>query len=285
VVIRDAMKNIRLLGRMSLYLLRISLRYPVNFVADFIELSFWILVFYFPVILFLPQQAMEGSASPVLYTLWGFFIFMLISDTIWSIAGGLRYDQMTGILEQNFLAPINEFIYPLARLFRIFIRDIPILIAFPIIFWAITGFFLIKNLALAMYILAVSLMGFIGFGYLYAGLVLTMKRSAMSANVIQFLIMIFSAVFYPFKALPEPMLTISKLLPFSYYIDLFRTTIIGTQPELITEPMNILGITLSPFIAELILIHIFTAIFLAIGAITYEKMLIKAKREGTLHTY
>ena len=282
---RKVLSNIKLLAKMSYYLLKISLRYPINFVADFAELALWIMVFYLPILLFLPKSGDFAGVSPALFTLWGFFIYLFISDTIWTIAGGLRYDQITGILEQNFLTPINEFLYPLARLIRIFIRDFPIMLTFPIIFWVVTGEFLAKNIPLALYILAISIIGLIGFGYLYAGFVISMKRSAMSANVIQFIVMIFSAVFYPFRSLPESMLVISKLLPFSYYIDLFRTTMIGIEPELIEKEIIIGNIILTPFWTELIIIHVLSIIFLVIGLLTYKVMVMRAKKLGTLHMY
>ena len=283
--IKEKIDDIRLILRMSRYLLKISLRYPINFIADFIELALWVAIFTTAVLLFSsPDRKIQG-VSPALFTVWGFVMFILISDVIWSIGGGLRYDQITGILEQNFLAPISEYYYPLARLFRIYIRDFPLLLFIPLVFWFFTGEFVAKNILLSLYILVISILGFVGFGYIYAGMVIHMKRSALISNVVQFILMIFGAVFYPFSALPENILVISRVIPFSYYIDAFRTTIIGISPELIKNPIELGGIILQPFIVEMMIIHVFSIILLALGIWFYKRNLMKAKLEGTLHAY
>lgn len=283
--IREKINDIKLIFRMSKYLLKISLRYPVNFVADFIELALWVAIFTTAVLLFSSPDGKMQGVSPALFTLWGFIMFIFISDVIWAIGGGLRYDQMTGILEQNFLAPISEYYYPLARLFRVYIRDLPLFFFVPIVFWIFTGEFIAKNILLSLYIVGISIFCFIGFGYLYAAMVLRMKRSALVSNILQFILMIFGAVFYPFSALPDNMLLISKVIPFSYYIDAFRACILGIQPELIEISLGVGGMTLSPFLIELIIIHIVAFIFLALGLSVYRRSVIKAKMEGTLHTY
>ncbi len=277
--------DFKLVFRMSKYLLKISLRYPINFVTDFIELALWVAIFTTAMLLFSSPDGTVHGVSPVLFTLWGFIMFILISDVIWAIGGGLRYDQITGILEQNFLAPISEYYYPLARLFRIYVRDLPVLMFIPVAFWFFTGEFIARNILLSSYIIAISIIGFIGFGYIYAGMVIHMKRSGLISNLVQFVLMIFGAVFYPFSALPENILVISKIIPFSYYIDAFRASIIGIEPELITKPLELGGITLQPLLVELIIIHVFSAIFFLVGILVYKKSVIKAKKEGTLHTY
>ena len=179
----------------------------------------------------------------------------------------------------------SEYYYPLARLFRIYVRDLPVLMFIPVAFWFFTGEFIARNILLSSYIIAISIIGFIGFGYIYAGMVIHMKRSGLISNLVQFVLMIFGAVFYPFSALPENILVISKIIPFSYYIDAFRASIIGIEPELITKPLELGGITLQPLLVELIIIHVFSAIFFLVGILVYKKSVIKAKKEGTLHTY
>jgi len=286
VGIREIIDEFKTLLRMEKYLIRISLRYPLNMIAGFIELFLWVLIFFFAMLLFQsPDTVGPGGAPVAAFTAWGFFIYIIINDVMWSMSGGLRYDQVTGVLEQNFLSPISEYTYPIARLFRVFIIDVPFLVFLIVAFHVITGAVVINNPILALYILAISVIGFIGFGFLYAGLILHMKKAAIATNIIQFIMMIFCAVFFPFSALPSNILLISKLIPFSYYVDAFRTTIIGVNPELLTEYTNFLGIELSPIMQELIIIHMITIIFLIIGIKTFKKYITKAKKEGTLHSY
>lgn len=285
MVFKSEKSSILTLIRMSKYLLRISLRYPLNFVAGFLELTLWIIMFTIGMLLFSsPERIFEG-ASPALFTLWGFVIFIFINDVIWSIGGGLRYDQVTGILEQNFLAPINEYIYPLARLFRAYIEDIPLILLIPIVFWLLTGDFIARNIIASIYVLLISILGFIGFGYIYAAATIHMKRSALVSNIFQFILMVFGAIFYPFSSLPDQIIIISKLIPFSYYIDSFRAMIIGITPELIRSEVKLMGLSLSPVAAELLIIHAITIILLITGLKTYKYSIEIAKKKGTLHLY
>jgi len=285
VVFKEKTSNIVTLLKMSKYLLKISLRYPLNFIADFFELALWVAIFTTAMLLFSSPETTFNGVSPASFALWGFVIYVFISDVLWSIGGGLRYDQITGILEQNFLAPINEYIYPLARLFRIYVRDIPLILFIPIAFWLFTGEFIAKNIFLSIYILIISVLGFIGFGYIYAAAIIHMKRSAIVTNIIQFLLMVFGAIFYPFSALPSQTIIISKLLPFSYYIDLFRATIIGITPELISGEVELMGFLMSPLAAELLITHVMTIILLIVGLKTYKYSIKVAKRNGTLHSF
>lgn len=285
MVIRRIINEAKLVIGMSRYLLKISLRYPLNFISDFIELALWVGIFATAMILFSSSNISSSGPSPAMYALWGFVIYVFISDVLWSIGGGLRYDQVTGILEQNFLAPIREYSYPLARLFRIYVRDIPLILFIPIAFWAFTGEFIVRNIVLSIYILVVSIIGFIGFGYVYAAAVIHMKRSAVLTNIIQFLLMIFGAIFYPFSALPQPALIISRLIPFSYYIDIFRASIMNVQPELIGTPIKLYGFILEPFHIELLITHSVTLIMLIIGLKLYSKSIEIAKKNGTLHAF
>ncbi len=273
-----------LIARMSYYLLKISIRYPIAFVADFVEISMWVAAFAIAAQLFASPTTKGGSI--IQYTLWGFVIFIVISDVLWTMSTGLRYEQLVGVLEQNFLAPIKEYYYPLARLFRIFIRDLPVLASVPIIFKILGGVEIsITNVLLGGYLFVIILIGCIGFGFFYAGIILKSKRAAIITNMIQFTLMIFGAVFYPFKTLPKNILVISKLIPFSYYIDIFRTTLMGLKPELIQSNISLGAIELTPFTLEFLLVHIISLIFLILGSKLFRRFIIEAKREGTLHTF
>jgi len=285
VHIRRILDEIRLIFRMSYYLLKISLRYPVQFVADFIEISLWIAAFTIAAFLFSSPSSSTSGISPTQFALWGFIIFIVISDVIWSMSTGLRYEQIVGVLEQNFLAPIKEYYYPLARLFRLFIRDLPLFFFIPFVFWLAVGEVVMKNILLAFYILIISTIGSIGFGFFYAGVILKSKRASIISNMLQFFIMIFGATFYPFSSLPKNILIISMIIPFSYYIDAFRITILGIEPELIKVSLNLGMVKITSYQLEIIIIHIITIIFLVIGMKFFESHLKQAKKEGTLHTF
>jgi ABC-2 type transport system permease protein len=92
-------------------------------------------------------------------------------------------------------------------------------------------------------------------------------------NFLQFFLMIVCAMFFPFSALPEIIQVISRLIPLSYCVDLFRTTMIGVSPELL------------PFEIEFGIVLISAIILPILGILFFRRTIEKAKREGNLAEY
>ena len=270
---------------MTKTLLKISMRYPLDFTAGFISLLFWILMFFTAALVFASPENSATSSFYINSITWGMIIFFFINDLVWTMGVGIRYAQITGILEQTFLTPNKEHIYPLSRALRSLLLTIPFSIWALLLMELLTGAVRIVNPLLGIYILIISAIMFIGFGFLYAGLIINIKKAHTITGFFQFIIMIFCAVFFPFKALPEQLLIISKLIPFSYSVDLFRTVISGYQPELFPEKITIGMYSITSFQLEFLIIHIFTVVFLITGFKYYKYTIEKAKREGSLGLY
>ena len=143
----------------------------------------------------------------------------------------------------------------------------------------ITGSFQIANILPGLVIFVLAASAAFGFGFMLAGLSIRLKEAINSwINLIQFGMMIFCAMFFPFSAL-GPLKYVSYLIPLSYYVDLFRSTLMGFPagfPEL--------------FPMELIWIEWAIAIFFAIvapvvGYWMYKKQIDRAKIKGNLAAY
>ncbi|MBI3942410.1 MAG: ABC transporter permease, partial [Chloroflexi bacterium] len=104
------------------------------------------------------------------------------------------------------------------------------------------------NGALAAYLLLMTLSGLFGTGFAFAAYTLLVKESAQStANLLQFLLMIVCAMFFPFSALPGPLIMLSRLIPLSYCVDIFRSALMGYPsgfPELAPPTVEIAIVTL-----------------------------------------
>ena len=73
-----------------------------------------------------------------------------------------------------------------------------------------------------------------GIGLFFAGVTLELREMAqVFANLGQFFFLIFSAMMAPFSALPDFLMPVSYALPTSYPVDLFRSLLIDTNPELL----------------------------------------------------
>ena len=92
-------------------------------------------------------------------------------------------------------------------------------------------------------------------------------------NFLQFVFMIVCAMFFPFSALPEVILVVSRLIPLSYCVDLFRSTLIGTSPELLS------------FELEFGIVAFFALVLPILGVFFFRRTVTIAKRRGNLAEY
>ena len=85
--------------------------------------------------------------------------------------------------------------------------------------------------------------------------------------------MIVCAMFFPFSALPEIVCVVSRLIPISYCVDLFRSTMVGLSPELL------------PFELEFIVVVILAIILPVLGVFFFRQTVETAKKDGNLAEY
>ena len=88
--------------------------------------------------------------------------------------------------------------------------------------------------------------------------------------------MIFCAPFFPFSALPEPLLWIARAIPLAYGVDAFRSTLMGAPagfPEL------------APIEVELAIVTLFGVLMPYVGYRLYRRAEDRARRVGSLAEY
>ena len=247
---------------------KVMTRYPINFFGGFIQIFFLILIFIYSMLPFSAgKEGLPGGQS----LMWGSILFFFTSDALWAIGTSIRWEQVTGTLEQLYLTPSKQWLILLARGLRSYIIDFPMVLWLILVVYLITGYFEASNPILGIYILILCLIGLTGLGYAYAGAVLVLKRTAnLFTNILQFVFLIFCAMFFPFKSLPQVVLTISKLIPVSYMVDSFRSTMMGRTPELLEAQIRLLGFKLSPMAQELLIVHLLAIILPIIGFKIYK---------------
>ena len=88
----------------------IQLRYPVEFVASFAQIFLIVLVLTLAGLMFAPDGVQSESSSEVTgLVVYGFVLFIYLSDTLWSIGFNVRREQKQGTLEQLYLSPASKF--------------------------------------------------------------------------------------------------------------------------------------------------------------------------------
>jgi ABC-2 type transport system permease protein len=248
-------------------------RYPVQFVTSFAQIFLIITIFSLAGTMFSPGgEASGGTTSGVV--VYGFILFIFLSDTIWNIGVNVRHEQVQGTLEQLYLSPASKFANLVSRVANLLIWTGFLSIVSIVVMRAILGRVPAENIGLGFTILVFALAGTFGLGFAFAALTLRIKEAANTmANLLQFAFLILCANFFPFSALPEPVLFVSRLVPLAYANDAFRSTLLG-YPEGFPE--------LAPIEVELVIVIAFGILMPALGYWLYRRAEDHARRSGSL---
>jgi ABC-2 type transport system permease protein len=256
----------------------IMTRYPVEFVASFAQIFLIILVLTLGGLMFSPSGVQSGGDPITTGTVaYGFVIFIYVSDTLWSIGFNVRREQKQGTLEQLYLSPASKFAALASRItILLFWTGLLSLVSVAAMAF-ILGQLPLENGWLALYILIMSLSGTFGTGFAFAALTLRIKEAAQTAiNLIQFSFIILCAPFFPFAALPESVRFLSHLIPLSYCVDAFRSTLMG-YPNGFPE--------LASIEVELIIVTLFGIAMPLLGYWLYRRAEDRARVKGSLAEY
>jgi ABC-2 type transport system permease protein len=253
-------------------------RYPIEFVTSFLQIFCLIMLFTFAALMFEPASQTPsaenvGSGTGALM-MYGFVLFMFVSDTLWSIGYNIREEQYQGTLESLYLTPASKFMSLVSRVVTIVVWTGLLSIAAVSFVQIFLGRMPFHNVGLAALVLLLTLSGTFGLGFAFAAYTLLVKESAqMTANFLEFALLILCGMFFPFRALPDILAPLSRTLPLSYAVDLFRSTLMGYPrgfPELASVEI------------ELIIVALFGLLMPIIGYRMYQWAEDKARVDGSL---
>ena len=208
-------------------------RYPIDFFGSFITIALILFIFILAVQTFVPPDSgrMIESASIMLY---GFILFILISDAVWMVGASIAQERRLGTLESLYLSPANKFMNLFGRITFALVMDMLMAVFCLGLGWWIVGGLVINNIFYAAIVMMLFSSIVFGIGLFFAGVTLELREMAqVFANLGQFFFLIFSAMMAPFSALPDFLMPVSYALPTSYPVDLFRSLLIDTNPELL----------------------------------------------------
>jgi len=258
--------------------LLIMLRYPVELVASFGQVFLIVIVLTLAGLIFAKGgvQAKDSTGTAGLVT-YGFILFMFVSDTLWTIGYNVRREQKQGTLEQLYLSPASKFASLLSRVVVTITWTGALCIGSAIVMSLLIGRLPFNNLPLGAYILIMSLFGTFGVGFAFAALTLRVRESGQTlANAFQFAFMVLCAPFFPFSGLPDWLRAVSKLIPLSYCVDAFRSTLMG-YPDGFPE--------LAPLGVELMIVTAFGLLMPLLGYWLYRREENRARTMGSLSEY
>lgn len=259
--------------------LLIMLRYPVDFVASFGQIFLIVAVMTLAGLMFSPGAVgpATGESQTAGLVIYGFVLFMFLTDTLWSIGYNVRREQKQGTLEQLYLSPASKLANLLSRVLITLIWTGLLSITSAALMSAMIGRLPFHNLARGVGILALVLSGTFGTGFAFAALTLRIKETASTlANFAQFAFMVLCAPFFPFSGLPAFIRFFSRLIPLSYGVDAFRSTLMG-YPAGFPE--------LAPIGVEIVIVAAFGLAMPGLGYWLYRREEDHARRQGSLGEY
>ena len=251
-------------------------RYPVSFVASFGQVFLIVTVVTLGGLMFSSQAGSSGSGPSLEagVSVYGFMLFMFVSDTLWTIGYNVRHEQVQGTLEQLYLSPASKFATLVSRVANLLVWTGLLTVAGGALMASMIGRLPFFNPGLGAYLLVMTLMGTFGIGFAFAALTLRLRETAQTlANLLQFGVMILCANFFPFAVLPPVLRKLSYFIPLSYAVDAFRSTMMNYPagyPEL------------APIGVEIWIVTFFGLVMPLLGYWMYRRAEDHARRSGSL---
>lgn len=252
--------------------LRIYFRYPMWIVSDLLTSPIWMLVLLIPILLFMPPESW-GSGETIQYFFWGMVLWDVVSTALWGIGNSIRSEQQLGTLEQLLLTNANRAILFTRRLAS---RMLGFATSTAYMYIFLQLFFgkpiIVVNLPGVILLLIIAAATATGFGLVYGAVVLWIKNPGPLSNILQFVLIGLSGIFYPIARMPAIIQYAAYAIPFTYLADLLRHEAMGTP-------------TLLQPILEYALLMTYTAALNAVGYVILLKIEERMKRVGKLGVY
>jgi ABC-2 type transport system permease protein len=148
-------------------------RYPINFIASFGQVFLIVAVFTLGGRTFIPSQDLgvdNGPSNTAGVVIYGFILFLFLSDTLWTIGYNVRNEQVQGTLEQLYLSPASKFASLVSRVTNTLVWTGLLSIAGSALMASMIGRLPFENPLRGLYLLAMALSGTFGIGFAFAAL-------------------------------------------------------------------------------------------------------------------
>jgi ABC-2 type transport system permease protein len=254
-------------------------RYPVAFVALFVQIFLIILMFLFAALTFSSPGAGAAQGRHVAAVMvYGFVINMFLTLTLWEVGFSIREEQFRGTLESLYLSPASKFGNLVSRIFAVLMWTAIMSVFAVLLVASMVGGLPQENVLAALAVLGMTISGLLGLGFLFAAVTIRIKESAQFlVGFLQIFFIIFSAMFFPFGALPPVVVDyVSRWLPVSYSVDAFRSLLMGLPPGFPE---------LLPLESEVAIVAIFGLLSPPLSYLVYKRVERRARIDGTLGEY
>ncbi|NJF25867.1 ABC transporter permease [Thermococcus sp. Bubb.Bath] len=213
---------------------RMFFRYPLRVVSSLIVGLVFLLQF-----IYFGQAVLGGRYSALLqsstgvgdyptYALIGYVLWWVSVSPMEASVWGVRRELQRDTLESNVVSPMSlvEMILALSLSWMLMdsvIMAIVFVMGTVIFEIPLSGAVVVKSLP----VIGLSFLAFLGFGLVFAGLVMVLKNIGPFAQIFEFLILFLSGAFFPLSTLPEWVVDLSKALPLTHAASAVRKVFVG----------------------------------------------------------
>ncbi len=229
--------------------LRIAVRYPANFLVWGVLPILWFAPF------ILMATAIAGPQTSVYFTeisgfndyiqfvIIGWFVFMYLDKSIWSIGNNFRWEQMSGTLEPLFSTPVPRISILLGAAISDTMQgtlQAGILLSICMMLFGVE--YSIVAVLPTIIILTLMVIALYGFGFMLAGLILVFKDPSVLSEMISEMTFMISPINYPVQALPRSVQFTAYLIPTTIGIVTIREIAITGNVDLLSFTQALLGL-------------------------------------------
>ncbi|RLF78759.1 ABC transporter permease [Thermococci archaeon] len=214
--------------------LRMFFRYPLRVVSSIIVGIVFLVQF-----IFFGQAVLGGRYSSMLaastgmgdyptYALIGYVLWWLFTSPIEAYIFGIRRELQRGTLEINMLAPLRTIKFLIGLSLGWILIDnvlMGVVFLFGVCLFKIPLSWGIILKAVPIFMLA--FVAFLGFGMIFAGLVMLFKNIGALGQIFEFLVMFLSGVFFPLNVMPYWVRAVGNAIPLTHAINIVRGVFVG----------------------------------------------------------
>ncbi|AKI97711.1 ABC transporter permease [Kosmotoga pacifica] len=189
----------------------------------------------------------------------GIMAMVAIMSVVNGLAAAITTEKERGTLDGILTTPIPRYSVVLGKTLAQSIRGILQAIIILLIAILLFGATVQGSILLALFVLVLGIMSFIGVGIIVTASAPDQETSQMMLTTLMFPMMFLSGVFFPVNQMPSFMQSLSKFFPLTYAADALRKVMI-------------LGGTLSNISGDVIVLLIFSVITLSLAVPLFGKL-------------
>lgn len=163
-----------------------------------------------------------GTNNYIGFIVIGSMLYMIVNMTMWNLGTFLRMEQQRGTLESLWICPVKKFNILLGGTTGVFIMSFIYLVVSMIEYLLIYKIHFTGNLFEWIILFLILMPSVLGFGIIFASLVLWLKETNVAVMLARGLVMIFCGISFPIVVMPNWMQGISKVFPFTFGINAAR---------------------------------------------------------------